>query len=190
MTVSNGTCPSPITGQQTVPSGDTCGHYRNKSCDLGTMLRTFQWWRLHPTWILLSVWHCTLWTEWLLVSDQLNISSPGPGDRAGKGRWGAGKRSRSANLGPGRELTREVAVNLLFLPRHSVSGGSAAAALPRLWQQVFEIACSSYYISALFSNYTLPFEYSVCFKYLENANFFIYSCLKKLRLCCLPWVIQ
>lgn len=30
-----------------------------------------------------------------------------------------------------------------------------------------------------FSNYTLPFEYNIWFKYLENANFFIYTCLKK-----------
>lgn len=72
----------------------------------------------------------------------------------------------------------------------STSSSSLAAAFQGAAQQVFEIACSSYYISALFSNYTLPFQYSICFKYLENANFFIYSCLKKLWLCCLPWVVQ
>lgn len=41
-----------------------------------------------------------------------------------------------------------------------------------------------------FSNYTLPFEYNICFKYLGYADFFIYICLKKLWLCCVPWVIQ
>lgn len=67
----------------------------------------------------------------------------------------------------------------------SADSPSALAVAARFWN-CLQLLLYFY----TFSNYTLPFEYSICFKYLENANFFIYTCLKKFRLCCVPWVIQ
>lgn len=71
------------------------------------------------------------------------------------------------------------------LSSYSADSPSALAVAARFWNCLQPLL---YFYT--FSNYTLPFEYSICFKYLENANFFIYTCLKKSRLCCVPWVIQ
>lgn len=51
---------------------------------------------------------------------------------------------------------------------------SALAVAVRFWNCLQLLLCF-----CTFSNYTLPFEYNIWFKYLENANFFIYTCLKK-----------
>lgn len=110
--------------------------------------------------------------------------------KADEGKARQDKTNHLANLRPGRELTWEVAVNHLLLPA-TVSQRAVQQLLCR-FPSALAVAASFWNCLQLllyfcsFPNYTLPFEYNICFKYLENANFFIYTCLKKLWLCCVP----
>lgn len=128
--------------------------------------------------------HGTIWTEWLWDSDQLLCTSAL--QASGNALIEADKdKARSAiqHISGQGVIWHGKLQSTSSSSLTTVFQGAAQQLLCtfpfwRSWGNKFLDCLQLLLYSCTYSNYTLPFEHNISFKYLQNANFFIYMLRK------------